>query len=107
VKLIPVLSRSSPIEEYLLVEIAWDIVRHYIRADLAKRLKGKLQEIFPQSFPGPSRPVSLEPERPAETAPAPAMDRPKLLPKAALPAPKKQTKVVAKGIDSFFAPHKK
>jgi hypothetical protein len=106
-RLIPVLSRSNPIEEYLLVEVAWDIIRHYIRADLAKRLKAKLQELFPRSFPRASPPVFLEPENPVESVPAPPPKNPKLLPKGTPQAPKKPTKVAARGIDAFFAPQKK
>jgi hypothetical protein len=86
VRLIPVLSRSNPIEDYLLVEIGWD--RHYIRADVSKTLKGKLQEIFPRASPGPSHPVCVQVEPVVETA---LSKTAKLLPK---PIPQQAKKPV-------------
>ncbi|OHT06138.1 hypothetical protein TRFO_25921 [Tritrichomonas foetus] len=50
-RLITYVYRNNPNDDYVLVEQAFDIIRHYIRASLAQKLKEELQKRYPGSFP--------------------------------------------------------
>ena len=97
IRLIPFFKESTPVEDAFLVEMGFDVVKHYIRADLAMKLKDALRVVFPKAFPTRTDNVvqiSVEKEAPVKK-PEPA------------PSKSKQVKRVARGIDSFFAPVKK
>lgn len=106
-KLVPYMKESAPIDDHMLVEMAFDVVSNYLRGDLAQMLKTCLTQIFPVAFsPRVLSVATRAPPAPKE-APKPS---PKPLPKPKI-APKKEKKEVAKpkqkskrGIDSFFAP---
>jgi hypothetical protein len=101
-RLLPRLRISLQIEDSQLIEVAWDIVRHYVRVDLAKGLKTKLREIFPTAFPDADRTVLIAPEPEVP----PPIAKPKSPGKPA--SKRREVKPVTKGgIDSFFAPVKK
>lgn len=50
-KLLPTLKKSKPVEDFLLIESAWDIMRHYLTPDFATHLKEVLKPLYPGSFP--------------------------------------------------------
>jgi hypothetical protein len=94
------LRKSTPnVADHLLAEVGWDIVRHYIRADLAQKLKDHVKEIFPESFPV----KVMDLKAPQDLADA-ELDR--LIGKSKKKKGKIDKKATPskKGIDSFFAP---
>ena len=98
-RLIPFFKASTPVDDSFLVEMGYDVVRHYIRADLAQKLRDSLKAMFPKAFPTRVvNVVQINMEKEAESVTPPPKPKPK---------PQVQVKKVKRGIDSFFAPVKK
>lgn len=50
-QLMPFLKKSNDLEDHLLIEVAYDVLRHYISNDFANLLKEKLRQKYTGSFP--------------------------------------------------------
>ena len=102
-KILPILREKNKLEDYLLVEIGWGVVKHYLPNNIAEMLKEKIAEKYKGSFP----PKTLDSILTAPNQQDEAIDdvRKKTQPKKK--TTKKERPKGTPDISSFFAPKKK
>ena len=102
-KLLPILREKNTLDDRLLVEIGWGVVKHYLPNNIAELLKEKIAEKYKGSFPPKTIDSVLEAPQVEE-----AVDdvRKKTQPKKKA-ANKKERPKGTPDIVSFFAPKKK
>lgn len=98
-RLLPFLQKTNNLVDYLLIEVSYDVLRHYISSDFANLLKECLRQKYPKSFP-PQTLNSMDYPYQADK------EKPQPPPKKKAPSTKLKKPAGNTDISSFFGPAK-